>query len=175
MKTNQQGEKKMKIPKIRLRLSGSKSLTKHTLQEMEVCYDAVASRAGIEIYNVEQDCKSIKPKGSKYYVVEVKGYCYDSNVIMDHTRANEIWYNSQELYFYQDFKFDLKIALLDNNITMMTAIRDFGFVLEKNDPNYLELFEDYDYSKHLLSLPKDQRFAWYSFQYQYQNELKQVA
>ena len=165
----------MKIPQIKLRLQGSKSLTKHTLQEMEVCYQAVASRAGMEIYNVEQDCKSIKPKGSKYYIVEVKGYCYDSNVIMDHTRSNEIWNNFQELYFYQNFKFDLKIALLDGNVTMMTAVRDFGFVLEKNDPNYSELFEAYDYAKYCLSLSKEQRFAWYSFQYEYEKQLKQVA
>ena len=35
-----------KLPKIRLRLSKSRSKTKHTLEQMKVCYDAIIDISG---------------------------------------------------------------------------------------------------------------------------------
>jgi hypothetical protein len=52
----------IKLPKIRLRLTNSRSKTKHTLEQMKICYDAIADQSGLEIWSVEKDCKSIKEK-----------------------------------------------------------------------------------------------------------------
>ena len=114
------------LPKIRLRLSKSASKTKHTLAEMSVAYDCIASQSGLEIYSVEQDCKSVYQKETKTYIIECKGHSYDSTVYGDYEKAWEIWYNSGDLPF-TDKAFDLKSAIIDFNIGMYTAIKDFNF------------------------------------------------
>ena len=56
---------------------------------------------------------------------------------------------------------------------MYVAIKDFGFVLEKNDSNYSELVQDYDRSKYLLDLTREQRQKFWSFEYNYNNEIRE--
>ena len=158
----------IKLPKIRLRLSKSRSKTKHTLEQMKVCYDAIASQSGLEIYSVEKDCKSIKKKDTGLYIIQCTGYSWDSYVAGDYERANELWYNSGELPFV-NYAFDLKSAILGAFVSMYVAIRDFGFVLKKDDANYSELVQDYDYAKYLLSLSKEQRSNFWSFKYKFDN------
>ena len=160
----------IKLPKIRLRLSKSRSKTKHTLEQMKVCYNAIASQSGLEIYSVEKNCKSIKEKNTGLYIIQCTGYSWDSWVAGDYKKANELWYNSGELPFVNN-AFDLRTAILDKYITMFVAIRDFGFVLKKDDANYSELVQDYDKAKYLLSLSKEQRQAWWSFDYHYTNNV----
>ena len=65
-KNTKQGERMTKLPKIRLRLSKSRSKTKHTLEQMKVCYDAIASQSGLEIDSYEKSLKSIKEKKQKF-------------------------------------------------------------------------------------------------------------
>ena len=55
---------------------------------------------------------------------------------------------------------------------MFVAIRDFGFVLKKDDANYSELIQDYDYAKYLLSLTKEQRQSFYDFKYDFDNAVR---
>jgi len=159
----------IKLPKIRLRLTNSKSKTKHTLEQMKICYDAIADQSGLEIWSVEKDCKSIKEKKTGLYIIQCTGHSYDSWVAGDYEKANEIWYNSGELPF-ENNAFNLKTAILENYVTMFVAIRDFNFVLEKNDPNYSDLVQEYDKAKYLLSLSKEKRHAWWSFNYHYTND-----
>ena len=165
----------IKLPKIRLRLSKSRSKTKHTLEQMKVCYDAIASQSGLEIDSVEKDCKSIKEKNKNFpntYIIQCTGYSWDSYVAGDYERANELWYNSGELPFVNN-AFDLRTAILDNYVSMFVAVRDFGFVLKKDDANYSELVQDYDYSKYLLSLTKEQRSNFWSFKYKFDNAVRE--
>ena len=170
---NLRGENTMiKLPKIRLRLSNSRSKTKHTLEQMQICYDAIASQSGLEIYSVEKDCKSIKEKDTGLYIIQCTGYSWDSWVAGDYKKANELWYNRGELPFVNN-AFDLRTAILDNYITMFVAIRDFGFVLKKDDANYSELVQDYDKAKYLLSLTKEQRHKFWSFEYDYNNKMRE--
>ena len=162
-----------KLPKIRLRLSKSRSKTKHTLEQMKVCYDAIASQSGLEIDSYEKSLKSIKEKNKNFpdtYIIQCTGYSWDSWVAGDYEKANEIWYNRGELPFVNN-AFDLKTAILENYVTMFMAIRDFNFVLEKNDPNYSDLVQEYDKAKYLLNLSKEQRHAWWSFDYHYTNNV----
>lgn len=161
----------IKLPKIRLRLSKSRSKTKHTLEQMRVCYDAIASQSGLEIDSVEKDCKSIK-ESKDSYIIQCTGYSWDSYVAGDYEKANELWYNSGELPFVNN-AFDLRTAILDKYITMFVAIRDFGFVLKKDDANYSELVQDYDKAKYLLSLTKEQRHNFWSFEYHYINKMRE--
>ena len=72
-----------KLPKIRLRLSKSRSKTKHTLEQMKVCYDAIASQSGLEIDSIEKDCKSIK-ESKDSYIIQCTGYSWDSWVAGDY-------------------------------------------------------------------------------------------
>jgi hypothetical protein len=165
----------IKLPKIRLRLSKSRSKTKHTLEQMKVCYDAIASQSGLEIDSYEKSLKSIKEKNKNFsdtYIIQCTGYSWDSYVAGDYEKANELWYNSGELPFVNN-AFDLRTAILDEYITMFVAIRDFGFVLKKDDPNYSELIQDYDKAKYLLSLTKEQRHNFWSFEYQYINKMRE--
>jgi len=67
----------------------------------------------------------------------------------------------------------LKTAILDEYISMYVAIKDFGFVLEKNDSNYSQLVQDYDRSKYLLDLTREQRQKFWSFEYNYNNEIRE--
>ena len=161
-----------KLPKIRLRLSNSRSKTKHTLEQMQICYDAIASQSGLEIYSVEKDCKSIKEKDTGLYIIQCTGYSWDSYVAGDYERANELWYNSGELPFV-NYAFNLRTAILDNYVSVFVAIRDFGFVLKKDDANYSELVQDYDYAKYLLSLTKEQRQSFYNFKYDFDNAVRE--
>ena len=57
---------------------------------------------------------------------------------------------------------------------MYVAIRDFGFELTKDDTNYSQLVQNYDYAKYLLSLTKEQRkiFDW-SFKYDFDNSVRE--
>ena len=160
-----------KLPKIRLRLSKSRSKTKHTLEQMRVCYDAIASQSGLEIDSVEKDCKSIK-ESKNSYIIQCTGYSWDSWVAGDYKKANELWYNSEELPFVNN-AFDLKTAILDDYVSMFVAIRDFGFVLKKDDANYSELVQDYDYAKYLLDLTREQRQKFWSFKYNYKNQIRE--
>ena len=160
-------EENMKLPKIRLRLTNSKSKTKHTLEQMQVCYDVIASQSGVEIWSVEKDCKSIKEKNTGLYIVQVTGYSYDSITI--DSKHLELWYNSGQLPF-TDNVFDLRKAIVNFNIGMFTAIKDFNFVLEKSDSCYHWLREDYDFSKHNFSLTREQRIALSSFKYKFDCE-----
>ena len=161
-----------KLPKIRLRLSNSRSKTKHTLEQMQICYDAIASQSSLEIDSVEKDCKSIKEKDTGLYIIQCTGYSWDSYVAGDYERANELWYNSQELPFV-NYAFDLKSAILGAFVSMYVAIRDFGFVLTKDDTNYSELVQNYDYAKYLLSLTKEQRKNFWSFKYDFDNSVRE--
>ena len=160
-----------KLPKIRLRLSKSRSKTKHTLEQMKVCYDAIASQAGLEIDSYEKSLKSIK-ESKDSYIIECSGWSYDSWVAGDYEKANELWYNSGKLPFVNN-AFDLRTAILDEYISIFVAIRDFGFVLKKDDANYSELVQDYDKAKYLLSLTKEQRHNFWSFEYQYINKMRE--
>jgi hypothetical protein len=170
---NLRGENTMtKLPKIRLRLSNSRSKTKHTLEQMQICYDAIASQSGLEIYSVEKDCKSIKEKDTGLYIIQCTGYSWDSYVAGDYERANELWYNSGELPFVNN-AFDLRTAILDNYVSMFVAIRDFGFVLTKDDTDYSKLVQNYDYAKYLLSLTKEQRHNFWSFKYNFDNAIRE--
>ena len=157
------------LPKIRLRLSKSRSKTKHTLEQMKVCYDAIASQAGLEIDSYEKSLKSIR-ESKDSYIIQCTGWSYDSWVAGDYEKANELWYNRGELPFV-DKAFDLRTAILDKYVSMMVAIRDFGFVLKKDDANYSELVQDYDRSKYLLSITKEQRHKFWSFEYNYTNNI----
>jgi type III secretory pathway component EscV len=168
---NLKGETMTKLPKIRLRLTKSRSKTKHTLEQMKVCYDAIASQAGLEIDSYEKSLKSIK-EGKDSYIIQCTGWSYDSWVAGDYEKANEIWYNRGELPFV-DNAFDLRTAILDEYISMYVAIKDFGFVLEKNDSNYSELVQDYDRSKYLLDLTREQRQKFWSFEYNYNNQIRE--
>ena len=161
-----------KLPKIRLRLSNSRSKTKHTLEQMQICYDAIASQSSLEIDSVEKDCKSIKEKDTGLYIIQCTGYSWDSYVAGDYERANELWYNSEELPFVNN-AFDLKSAILGAFVSMYVAIRDFGFVLTKDDTNYSQLVQNYDYAKYLLSLTKEQRKNFWSFKYDFDNSVKE--
>ena len=164
-----------KLPKIRLRLSKSRSKTKHTLEQMKVCYDAIASQSGLEIDSYEKSLKSIREKNKNFpdtYIIQCTGYSWDSWVAGDYEKANEIWYNRGELPFVNN-AFDLKTAILDNYVSMFVAIRDFGFVLKKDDANYSELVQDYDRAKYLLSLTKEQRHNFWSFEYDYTNKMRE--
>ena len=161
-----------KLPKIRLRLSNSRSKTKHTLEQMQICYDAIASQSSLEIDSVDKDCKSIKEKDTGLYIIQCTGYSWDSYVAGDYERANELWYNSGELPFV-NYAFDLKSAILGAFVSMYFAIRDFGFVLTKDDTNYSQLVQNYDYAKYLLSLTKEQRKNFWSFKYDFDNSVKE--
>ena len=164
-----------KLPKIRLRLSNSRSKTKHTLEQMQICYDAIASQSGLEIDSYEKSLKSIKEKNKNFsdtYIIQCTGYSWDSWLAGDYEKANELWYNSGELPFVNNV-FDLRTAILDEYITMFVAIRDFGFVLKKDDANYSELVQDYDKAKYLLSLTKEQRHNFWSFEYHYINKMRE--
>ena len=165
----------IKLPKIRLRLSKSRSKTKHTLEQMKVCYDAIASQSGLEIDSYEKSLKSIKEKNKNFpdtYIIQCTGYSWDSYVAGDYERANELWYNSGELPFVNN-AFDLRTAILDNYVSMFVAVRDFGFVLKKDDANYSELVQDYDYAKYLLSLTKEQRQSFFDFKYDFDNAVRE--
>ena len=159
------------LPKIRLRLSKSASKTKHTLAEMSVAYDCIASQSGLEIYSVEQDCKSVYQKETKTYIIECKGHSWDSTVYGDYEKAWEIWYNSGDLPF-TDKAFDLKSAIIDFNIGMYTAIKDFNFELQKTDADYLSLREDFDRCTYINTLTKQQRDGFYKRDYDSMNEIK---
>ena len=165
----------IKLPKIRLRLSKSRSKTKHTLEQMKVCYDAIASQSGLEIDSYEESLKSIREKNKNFpdtYIIQCTGYSWDSYVAGDYERANELWYNSGELPFVNNV-FDLRSAILGAFVSMYVAIRDFGFVLTKDDTNYSELVQNYDYAKYLLSLTKEQRKNFWSFKYDFDNSVKE--
>ena len=97
-----------------------------------------------------------KKKIPERYIIQCTGYSWDSYVAGDYERANELWYNSEELPFVNN-AFDLKSAILGAFVSMYVAIRDFGFVLTKDDTNYSQLVQNYDYAKYLLSLTKEQR------------------
>ena len=86
-----------KLPTIRLRLSKSRSKIKHTLEQMKICYDAIASEVGLEIDSYQKSLKSIYEKKNKCYIIECKGTSFDSFVIGDFEKTNEIWYNSKNL------------------------------------------------------------------------------
>tara|TARA_R110000803_G_scaffold158166_1_gene222503 strand:+ start:32 stop:562 length:531 start_codon:yes stop_codon:yes gene_type:complete len=159
----------MKLPMIRLRLKNSRSKTKHTLAQMEFCYDCSADRSGVEIYSVEKDCRSIKEKGTGLYIMQVTGHSYDSET-MD-SKHLELWYNSG-LLPYTDNAFDLKLAMSFFNMPMYQAIKDFNFVLKKTNPDYLSLREDYDRCVYLNTLTKDQRAEYYQRDYDFMDEAR---
>ena len=165
----------IKLPKIRLRLSKSRSKTKHTLEQMKVCYDAIASQSGLEIDSYEKSLKSIKEKNKNFsdtYIIQCTGYSWDSYVAGDYEKANELWYNRGELPFVNK-SFCVRTAVIDNYISIYTAVKDFGFVLKKDDANYFELVQDYDYAKYLLNLTKEQRHKFWSFEYDYNNAIRE--
>jgi len=171
-KTNtKQGESMSTLPKIRLRLSKSRSKTKHTLEQMKVCYDVIASQAGLEIDSYEKSLKSIR-ESKDSYIIQCTGWSYDSWVAGDYERPNELWYNRGELPFVNN-AFDLKTAILNEYVSMMVAVRDFGFVLKKDDTNYSELVQEYDRAKYLLNITKEQRHEFWSFEYNYNEKMKQ--
>ena len=159
----------MKLPKIRLRLTKSKSKTKHTLEQMQVCYDAISYQSGVEIWSVEKDCKSIKGEDG-LYIIQVSGYCWDSWVAGDYKKANEVWYNSGDLPF-TNHCFDLRSAILDEFISVFSAVKNFNFTLEKDDPDYMLLREEYDYAKHVLAIPREKRNNFYTWKYDAANVL----
>jgi len=166
-----------KLPKIRLRLSKSRSKTKHTLEQMKVCYDAIASQSGLEIDSYEKSLKSIK-ESKDSYIIQCTGYSWDSWVAGEYEKANELWYNRGDLPFVNK-SFCVRTAVIDKYISVYTAVKDFGFVLEKNDPlsdwtiRWSELIQDYDKAKYLLSLTKEQRHKFWSFEYDYNNKIRE--
>ena len=139
---------------------------------MKICYDAIADQSGLEIWSVEKDCKSIKEKKTGLYIIQCTGHSYDSWVAGDYEKANEIWYNSGELPF-ENNAFDLKTAILNEYVSMMVAVRDFGFVLKKDDTNYSELVQEYDRAKYLLNITKEQRHEFWSFEYNYNEKMRE--
>ena len=156
------------LPKIKLRLTKSRSHTKHTLEQMKVAYDCIASQSGLEIYSVEKDCKSVYERERKTYIIECKGHSWDNTVYGDYEKAWEIWYNSGDLPF-TDKAFNLKSAIIDFNIGMYTAIKDFNFVLKKTDPDYLSLREDFDRCTYINTLTREQRDGFYKRDWDFTN------
>ena len=135
---------------------------------MKVCYDNTADYSALEIDSYEKSLKSIYNPKTKTYIVQATGHSWDGYIAGDYVKRNEIWFNHADLP-YRDQKFDLKTAILDGYIDVYNAVKEFNFVLEKDDPNYLELVEDYDRAKYLLNLTKEQRFAFWKFEYNYKN------
>ena len=90
--------------------------------------------------------------------------------IEDDKKANEVWYNSGDLPF-TNHCFDLRSAILDEFISVFSAVKNFNFTLEKDDPDYMLLREEYDYAKHVLAIPREKRNNFYTWKYDAANIL----